>query len=135
MIRASVTAWKARMVAQGLKVHTEPPTAPEALPATAFPYVVLYPDAAPGDATRLVADVDAATLAAQTTCVGLTAEQVNWARERLTAALEGWRPTVAGRSHNAVEHSSSQPTRPDFDLPDRVLFIGTDQWRSRSHRA
>ena len=43
--------------------------------------------------------------------------------------LEGWRPVVAGRSFSKVEHLSGLPVRLDDDLPDRDLFIATDQWR------
>jgi hypothetical protein len=65
----------------------------------------------------------------QTTTVALSRDQCRFAVDALTAALEDHRPVVAGRSCSKISHEGSQPVSKDDELPDRALFIATDQWR------
>lgn len=123
MSASTVAAIVARIKTTGLRCY-------DADPATAtYPYVVIYADAAPRSSDR-EADVRVqADLGWQTTVVGETAGQCRAALDRVVDALTDWRPVVSGRAFHKVEHLSSQPVRADDDLPDRSLFIATDQWR------
>ena len=116
----------ARVKASGLRC-----TDGDATQAT-YPYVVVYADAGIRSSDR-EADVRVhRSLGWQTTVVGQTAAQCRAALDRLTAALEDWRPTAPGRIFHKVQHEGSQPVRKDDELPDRALFIATDQWRVAS---
>lgn len=123
MSASTVAAIVARIKTTGLRCY-------DADPATAtYPYVVIYADAAPRSSDR-EADVRVqADLGWQTTVVGEAAGQCRAALDRVVDALTDWRPVVSGRAFHKVEHLSSQPVRADDDLPDRSLFIATDQWR------
>ena len=123
MSAATVAAIVDRIAAQGLRCHEADPSSPT------YPYVVVYADGGVRSSDR-EADVRVTQdLGWQTTVVGESAEQCRAALDRVTAALEDWRPSVPGRVFHKVEHESSQPVRADEDLPDRSLFIATDQWR------
>lgn len=101
----------------------------DATPNTkALPAVAVYADGGIRSSDR-EADVRIRkTIGFQTTVLGSSAGNCRAALDLVTAALEDWRPTVAGWTCSKVEHSSSQPVRPDPELPDRVVFIATDQW-------
>ena len=123
-----VAAVVARIVAgaAGLGVRTF-----DAQPSgtVAYPYAIVYADAGVGSSDRECDALNVRTLGWQTTVVGNSAAQCRAAADRVVAALEGWSPTVAGRSCSRVVHEGSQPVRADETLPDRSLFIATDQWR------
>ena len=113
------------------RVEAGPLTAYDARPTTStYPYVVIYADGGIRSSDR-EADIRVRrTLTWQTTVVGASAGQCRDALDRLNNQLEDWTPAPAGgRTFGKVEHLSSQPVRKDDDLPDRVLFIATDQWR------
>lgn len=123
MSASTVAVVIARVKAQNLRCYDAEPSWPT------YPYVVVYADAAPRSSDR-EADVRVqADQGWQTTVVGETAGQCRAALDRVVDALTDWRPTLPGRVFHKVEHLSSQPVRPDDDLPDRSLFIATDQWR------
>ena len=112
-----------RIKAQNLRCYEAEPS------SSTYPYVVVYADSAPRSSDR-EADVRVqADLGWQTTVVGETAGQCRAALDRVVDALTDWRPTLPGRAFHKVEHLSSQVVRSDDDLPDRSLFIATDQWR------
>ena len=119
-----------RLTAAPLKAFdSTPPT------STVYPYVVVYFDSGVRSSQR---EADVRTTREhgwQTTVVGNNAAQVRAALDRVTAALEDWRPTVTGVSFSKVEHEGTQPTRPDPEMPDRTLYIATDQWRAVSDPA
>lgn len=113
-----------RLTAAPLKAFDSPPPS-----TTATPYVVVYFDGAPLSSDR-EADVRVQRdHGFQSVVVGSSAPMVKNARERLVLALSDWRPTVAGRSCGKVDHDGTQPVRPDPAMPDRTLYIATDQWR------
>ena len=112
-----------RLTAAPLKVFSSPPGASEK-----YPYVVVYFDSGMRSSDRVSDARVSREHGWQTTVVGVNADQVVAALDRVTAALEDWRPTVTGRSCQKVTHDGSQPTRHDETLPDRTLFIATDQW-------
>lgn len=121
MSAAEVGVIESRIAAIPLHVNDEQSTTP-------YPYVVLYDDAGIRLSDR-EADVRISRdWGWQTTVVGKSKAQVRNARAALTAALEDWTPTLAGRSFSKVEHDGSQPIQKDDELPDRVLFYATDQW-------
>lgn len=123
MSAATVGAIVDRIKAQNLRCYDADPTSPT------YPYVVVYADGGVRSSDR-EADVRVTrTLGWQTTVVGVSSSQCRAALDRVTAALEDWRPVVPGRVFHKVEHEASQPVRADEDLPDRSLFIATDQWR------
>lgn len=94
------------------------------------PYVVLYADSGIRSSDREADQRVTRTLTWQTTVVGKSPTECRNALERLTDRLEDWTPAPAGgRSFSKVEHTGSQPVKPNADLPDRVLFYATDQWR------
>lgn len=112
------------------RIAAGPLTAYDAQPTSAAtPYVVVYADAAPRTSDREADRRVQRDLGWQTTVVGQSAAQCRAALDRLTTQLEDWTPTLAGRVFSKVEHTGSQPVRKDDELPDRVLFIATDQWR------
>lgn len=108
---------------------TPPPT------GTVYPYVINYFDAGIRSSDREADKRVRREHSWQTIVVGSNAAQVAAALDRLTAALEDWRPTVDGFTFTKVEHDGSQPTRPDPALPDRTVYIATDQWRVTSDPA
>lgn len=123
MSAATVAAIVDRIKAQALRCYDAHPSSPT------YPYVVVYADGGVRSSDR-EADVRVQqAINWQTTVVGESAAQCRAALDRVTAALEDWHPAVAGRSFSKVEHPTSQPVRRDEDLPDRTLFIATDQWR------
>lgn len=123
MSASTVAVIVSRIKSTGLRCHDAAPA------AATYPYVVVYADAAPRSSDR-EADVRVqADLGWQTTVVGETSGQCRAALDRVVDALTDWRPTLPGRVFHKVEHLSSQPVRADDDLPDRSLFIATDQWR------
>ena len=123
MSAAEVAAIKARIVSGGVAAHDAQPSSPT------YPYAIIYADSGVGTADRESGAMSVRSIGWQTTTVGVSAAQCRAAADRVTASLEGWRPTVAGRSLSRVAHEASQPVRADEDLPDRTLFIATDQWR------
>lgn len=124
-LNAQAEAILARLAASGLRaLETEP-----AAGTVTYPYVVAY-FATPSIGSDRVADVRAQmTLDWQTVVVGARADQCRQALDRLNAALGDWRPAIDGRRFHKVTHEGSQPTRRDPSMPDRTLYIATDQWR------
>ena len=103
----------------------------DAVPSSpVYPYVVVYADGGVRSSDREADIRTSKTLTWQTTVVGTSAGQCRAALDRVTAALEDWRPVVTGYTASKVDHESAQPVRPDESLPDRTVFIGTDQWSS-----
>lgn len=119
---------KARIAAAPLNAHDSRPAGPM-VPAS-YPYVVVYADAGVRSSDREADQRVTRTLTWQTTTVGTSAAQCRAALGRLTDQLEDWLPSPAGgRSFSKVDHTGSQPVKVDDELPDRVLFYATDQWR------
>ena len=116
-----------RLTAAPLKAFDTPPPT-----STATPYVVVYFDSGVRSSDREADMRVTREHGWQTVTVGSSASQTRAAIERLTAALEDWSPSVDGVTFSKVEHEGTQPTRRDPDMPDRVLFIATDQWRAVS---
>lgn len=102
---------------------------------TAYPYVIGYFDGAPRSSDRECDEWVQRDHGFQTIVVGSSETQVDAARERLSAALEGWVPTIDGRTSSRIQNVGTQFTRPDPDMPDRTLYIATDQWRAVSDPA
>lgn len=82
-----------------------------------FPYVLVltnFPTVAERSLARSVA---ARALRSRTSIVGLTAGSVRIIAQKLTDALEGKRPTVAGWVLGAIESiPNDQPIQPDLDV-------------------
>lgn len=116
-----------RLTAAPLKAFDSPPPTTEK-----YPYVVVYFDSGVRSSDREVDVRRTRDHGWQTTVVGSSAGQVRAAVERVANALEDWRPVVDGVSFSKVDHDGSQPTRPDPAMPDRTLYIATDQWRAVS---
>ena len=116
-----------RLTAAPLKAYDTPPPA-----TTATPYVVVYFDSGVRSSEREVDVRITRDHGWQTVTVGSSASQTRAAVERVATALEDWRPSVDGVTFSKVDHEGTQPTRRDLDMPDRVLFIATDQWRAVS---
>jgi hypothetical protein len=126
---AEVAAIVARLDAAPLNAHDAQPASP------AYPYVIVYADGGISSADRVTDTLRTRSIGWQTTVVGQSAAQCRLALDRTITALEGWRPTVTGRSCSRVAHEGSQPVRKDDEFPDRLLFIATDQWRVVSEPA
>lgn len=107
----------------GVRAHDAEPDVPT------YPYAVVHMDGGVGVSERESGDLSMRDIGWQTTVVGVTAAQCRAALDRVTAALEGWRVDPADLSCPPVQHPSSQPVRLDTEVPDRSLFIATDQWR------
>jgi len=116
-----------RLTAAPLKVFDSPPP-----PTEKYPYVVVYFDSGVRSSDREADKRITRDHGWQTVTVGSTAGQTRAAVDRVTAALEDWRPSVDGVTFSKVDHEGTQPTRPDPELPDRTLYIATDQWRAVS---
>lgn len=124
------TAILERLTAAPLKAYDTPPPV-----TTATPYVVVYFDSGVRSSDR-EADVRVQRdRGFQTITVGSSASQARAAVERVTAALEDWTPTVTGVTFSKVDHEGTQPVRLDPEMPDRTLYIATDQWRAVSDPA
>lgn len=93
-----------------------------------YPYVVLYADGGIRSSDREADRRVQKTQGFQTVVVGISGDQVRRALDRVVDAIEDWTPTVEGWSCDTVDHEGTQPVRPDETLPDRVLYIATDQW-------
>lgn len=113
-----------RATAAPLKASDGPPPS-----TTVYPYVVFYFDGAPHSSDREADELVQRDHGWQTVTVGGSAAQVHAARERLIGAFNGWRPVVDGRVCHRVRHDDTQPVRPDPAMPDRTVYIATDQWR------
>ena len=116
-----------RLTAAPLKAFDSPPPT-----TTATPYVVVYFDGGPYSSDRECDSRVRRDHGWQTVTVGSSASQVRAARERLVSALSNWVPVVTGRTLSKVDHEGTQPARPDPEMPDRTLYIATDQWRAVS---
>ena len=125
-MRDHTAAVKALLEAEGLTVHvggaSDEPT---------HPYVALYADGGRALQTSLRMDADQYDVSWQTTCVGVTHEQVLWAAEKVQAALAGVTVTVAGYSTSPVEQLMAAPVSVDYDAPTNVRYK-FDQWRYRA---
>ena len=119
-----------RLTAAPLKAYDTPPPT-----TTATPYVVVYFDSGIRSSERELDRRVQRDHGFQTVTVGSSASQTRAAVERLASALEDWRPSVTGVTFSKVDHEGTQPVRRDPDMPDRVLFIATDQWRAVSDPA
>lgn len=121
--RAHTTAVKNLLTAAGLTVHVggapDDPT---------FPYVAVYHDAGRALQTGLDRGVDRYVHTFQTSCVGTTHEQTEWAAEKVRGALAGAVPTVSGWSCGPVENIMAGITGVDYDAPTDVR-TKYDQWR------
>lgn len=120
-------AVKERVEASPLKFFGSPPPS-----STAYPYVVGYFNGDPRSSARECDSLEQRTHDFQTVVVGSSEAQVDAARARLSGAIEGWSASVDGRFVSRILNESSQVTRPDPELPDRTVFIATDQWRAVS---
>lgn len=119
-----------RLAVPGINGVDTPPAA-----TTVYPYTVVYFDGAPRSSDR-EGDVRIRQgHGFQTVTVGKSASQARASRDKVVAALTDWIPIVTGRTVSKIEHDGTQPTRPDPELPDRSLFIATDQWRAVSDPA
>lgn len=124
MSAPQVAAIVARLAAAPLNAYDAVPTNPT------YPYVVVYADGGVKSSDREADVRTSKTLTWQTTVVGVSAAQCRAALDRVTAALEDWHPVVTGYTASKVDHPTSQPVRSDESLPDRTVFIATDQWSS-----
>lgn len=116
----------ARAKVPGVNATDTPPSSPT------YPYTVIYFDGAPRTAER-EADVHVTqTHGFYSVTVGVSAVQARESRKRLVERFTDWSPLVDGRTVSKVVHDGTQPTRSDASLPDRTLFIATDQWRAVS---
>jgi hypothetical protein len=118
-----------RLTGAKLRVFDADPSSPT------YPYVVVYADAGTRFSDRESDQRVSREIGWQTTVVGSSVAQCRAALDRVTGALEDWRPIVPTRSCSKVEHEGTQPVRPDESAPDRSLFIATDQWRFSSDPA
>lgn len=94
---------------------------------TTPPYVVLHPDQGNASATSLGGDSDWRPWRFQTTCVGSTPEQTQWAAERVEGNLLDVTPTVTGRKCSPIRKETSIPIDRDEDVQPPV-FIARDTW-------
>jgi hypothetical protein len=127
-VSASLTAAVLEQIAAtGVKVYGTPPPL-----ATAYPYAVVYFDGGPHSSDREADWRIRRTHAWYTVTVGGTVSQTQAARERVVECMNDWFPTVDNRTVSKVEHDNTQPVRQDPALPDRLVFIATDQWQAVS---
>ena len=119
------------------RVEASPLTFHESDPGTGatYPYVVAYFDGEPRSSDRECDSRVRRDHGFYTVVVGVSIAQTRAARARLMDALSDWAPTVTGRSVSKIENDGSQPAKPDPELPDRTLYIATDQWRAVSDPA
>lgn len=123
MSAAELAAVESRIQAVPLRVWDTTGAEP------AYPYVVVYGDAGIRSSDRESEQRTVRSIGWQTTVVAANRNQCRLTVSALAEALEDWTPTVPGRHLSKVDHEGSQPVRPDRELPDRVLYIATDQWR------
>lgn len=123
-------AESAAIIARAKGDSSAPLTTYESVPASpTYPYVAVYFDGGIASSDRECDDRVQKTIGFSTVTVGVSVSQSRDARDRLTGRLENWTPAVAGRQITKVSHEGTQPVREDKSLPDRVVFIATDQWQ------
>ena len=89
-----------------------------------FPYVFVTTNFPTVSARSLARSVQSRALRSRTVVVGLTAASVRIISQKLSDALEGKRPAVAGWVLGAIESvPNEQPIQPDTD----VTIPGTNQ--------
>lgn len=89
-----------------------------------FPYVLVLTNFPTISERSLARTASARNLRSRTTVVGLTARSVRIVAQKLSDALEGKRPAVAGWILGAIESvQNEQPIQPDFD----VVIPGTSE--------
>lgn len=82
-----------------------------------FPYVFVLTNFPTISERSLARSATARALRSRTTVVGLTAASVRIIAQKLTDALEGKRPVVAGWVLGSIESvQNEQPIQPDFDV-------------------
>lgn len=82
-----------------------------------FPYVFVITNFPTISERSLTRSASARVLRSRTSVVGLTAMSVRIIAQKLTDALEGKRPTVAGWVLGAIESvPNEQPMQPDLDV-------------------
>lgn len=98
------------------------------------PYAVLYPT--PGLKSGFHRDLtnQAPTeVRYQVTAVGKTPDQAAWVADKVTSALFGGVPAVAGQRVWPAVQESAQPVRRDDE--SLTVFLATSQWLTRSDPA
>lgn len=128
LAHALLAAWQAA-VPESLHIHDgESPDGAEP------PYAVAYFDTGmkSGFHRNLVND-GPNELRYQITSVGDTRDQAAWVADKMTAAVLGTVPTVAGRRVWPAVEEGSQPVRREDD--SNVLFLVTSQYLTRSDPA
>ena len=82
-----------------------------------FPYVLVLTNFPTVSERSLARTASARALRSRTTVVGLTGGSVRIIAQKLSNALEGKRPTVAGWNLGAIESiPNEQPIQPDMDV-------------------
>ena len=118
------------------RVFTEPPDSVETLAATRFPYTVVAVDGGRRSTERYAVAPHRSDYTIRTVVVGLSVAQVQAARDRVVAALAlRYPPSVAGRVVGRIEHVASLPPTRDLDVPDRSVFVASDNWTFTSTAA
>lgn len=117
------------------QVFTEPPDSVETLAAPAFPYTVVAVDGGRRSTERYAVAPHRSDYTIRTVVVGLSVAQAQAARDRVVAALALRHPSVAGRVVGRIEHVASLPPTRDLDVPDRSVFVASDNWTFTSTAA
>ena len=87
-----VAAIVARIASGPLSAHDAAPASPT------YPYVVVYADGGVSTPERECDERVFRAISWQTTIVGISAAQCRAALDRMVPLLDGWTPTVTGRS-------------------------------------
>lgn len=105
------------------------PDLPDVVPD--LPYVVLYADLGTLSVEDLRGRHTRLDVTLQTTAVGSTREQAQWAAQRARDRLVDQVLIVAGWDSYPVEHEGSQPVRRDDDVdPPMMYAVDTYRWVS-----
>lgn len=114
----------------GVTVATEPMSSAQIVSAesSVFPYVLVAVDGGRRSSQRYTVAPHHADYTVSTVAIGLSVRQVSDARARVVNSLALARPDVDGRVVSRVEHAASLPPMRDSDVPDRVIYVASDNW-------
>lgn len=98
-------------------------------PDTQVPFAVLYPSAVAGHNGTLGDSSTQHRFDIQVTSVGSTAEQALWMSGKIRERLNGWTPTISGRSSWPVRQMLNTPFARRDDLVIPPLYVAISQWR------
>lgn len=129
--QGTLDALSQRLKMASIAVYDSSPERPkpdEMLPASAYPYVVLYGDSELATFNRRAGIPSHRTMRIQAMLVGLTPAQCRWAADQADSMLTLWHPSIEGRVGYRCRSDWAGEMVRDDDIPSRPLFSITNRY-------